>query len=86
MNDFILEVMCTIDDDAPQKTLLMASILGRLSFPKMELLDWIQISGTHKFEGIALFAESAETISFLLCEDPDDGSAESTIYKLTLPK
>ncbi len=62
------------------------TILGRLSFPGLQLQDWVEISDTHKFEGLALFAESDQSISFLLCEDPDDGSRESTVYKLALAK
>jgi len=65
---------------------VQGTVLGRLSFPGMELLHCVQISDTHKFEGLTLFADSIEKISFLLCEDPDDGSAKSTIYKLTLTK
>ncbi len=44
------------------------------------------ISKEHKFEGITHYQSNSEEISFLLCEDPDDGSRESSIYQLKIKK
>lgn len=65
---------------------VQGTILGKLSFPDLALQAWVKISDSHKFEGLTLLAENDETITFFLCEDPDDGTAESTIYKLSLLK
>lgn len=50
-------------------------------------LEWVEtISSKHKFEGITHYGCSKESISFLLCEDPDDDRNVSAIYKLTLAR
>lgn len=65
---------------------IQGSMLGKLSFPSLELESYITISETHKFEGITLYTEDAQKITFLLCEDRDNDVMESAIYQLTLLK
>jgi len=45
----------------------------------IDLNDWKlgpthQLSNTKKLEGLAVYGQSADTITFILCEDPDDES------------
>ncbi|MBD1422552.1 DUF6929 family protein [Sphingobacterium chuzhouense] len=45
----------------------------------INLSDWTlgqthQLSSTKKLEGLAVYGQSADTITFILCEDPDDES------------
>lgn len=63
---------------------IRGTLLGTLSYPDLELQSCIQLSDSHKFEGIALLDDQAGTRSFLLCEDPDNGTLRSTVYKLTI--
>lgn len=65
---------------------IQGSMLGKLSFPSLELESYITISETHKFEGITLYIEDAQEITFLLCEDRDNDVIESAIYQLTISK
>lgn len=61
------------------------SLIGRMNTKDLKVEFTRNISSSHKFEGLTLFQQSDNTISFLLCEDPDDDSDEATIYKLTIP-
>ncbi|HEX9979343.1 MAG TPA: hypothetical protein VGB50_02125 [Flavobacterium sp.] len=65
---------------------VLGSWVGRIDLKKMELAEIKKIDGNHKFEGIALFEEAKDSISFLLCEDNDTKILESDIFKLTLKK
>lgn len=65
---------------------VLGSLIGALSIDTFELTFTQQISETHKFEGLTLFANSKENIEFLLCEDKDTETLETDIYKLTLNK
>jgi len=60
------------------------SLFGKMNLATREILELKMISKTHKFEGITLMETSDNDLVFLLCEDPDDNSLETTIYKLTI--
>ncbi|MDI1317215.1 esterase-like activity of phytase family protein [Flavobacterium sp.] len=61
---------------------VLGSSIGSIDLKTMKLIDWIQITNKHKFEGLTLFKKSATEIEFLLCEDNDTEKLESNIYKL----
>lgn len=65
---------------------ILGSIIGRIDVATMEIDFHKQVSNKHKLEGIALYNQTQESISFLICEDNDTDLQESTIYKLTLTK
>lgn len=62
------------------------SQIGRLNVRDLSLESIETISTQQKFEGITLQREDDETIHFLLCDDPDNGQQQSTIYALTIYK
>ena len=63
---------------------VLGSLIGRINLKTMKIDFTQKISSTHKFEGLTLFNQSADTIEFLLCEDKDTEILETDIYKLTL--
>jgi hypothetical protein len=65
---------------------VLGSFIGALSIDTFKLTFTKNISETHKFEGLTLYANSKENIEFLLCEDKDTDALETDIYKLTLDK
>lgn len=62
------------------------SLLGRMNLDKMKVEKTVVISDKNKFEGITLFKEDAKTLEFLLCEDADNDTTESIVYKLSVKK
>ncbi len=60
--------------------------LGKLNFETFELKMIQEISKTQKFEGITLYKNYKSTIQFLLCEDADRQTHETSIYKLSIAK
>lgn len=77
----IEETTSTYDDGEKRGTSIGIMDLATL---KIEYIR--EISTTHKFEGITLLNDGNHELVFLLCEDPDDESTETIIYKLTLQK
>ena len=65
---------------------VMGSIIGTIDLKTMKLLNFIQISDKHKFEGLTLYKKTVTQIEFLLCEDTDSELLESDIYKLVLDR
>jgi hypothetical protein len=63
---------------------VLGSILGAMNLENFEINYTIQISNSHKFEGLTVFEKTNSEIIFLLCEDNDTETLETTIYKLTL--
>lgn len=63
---------------------ILGSIIGILDAKTFKHQATQEITKKHKFEGIALYKQNPDEISFLLCEDPDDGGSETEIFKLTL--
>ena len=58
------------------------SLLGCIDLKKMKLEFADVISTDHKFEGLTLYKRDGKKVSFLLCEDTDTDTHESTIYQL----
>jgi hypothetical protein len=65
---------------------ILGSVIGRIDIETMEIDFHEKITDKLKLEGIALFEETTENITFLICEDNDTELLESNIYKLTLTK
>ena len=65
---------------------VLGSIIGTIDLKTMTLINSVQISDKHKFEGLALYKKTAAQIELLLCEDNDSEVLESNIYKLVLDK
>jgi len=65
---------------------VLGSVIGRIDLKTMKLDFTEKISDSHKFEGLTVFQETTDSITFLLCEDADTEILESTIYKLILKK
>ncbi|QQT27608.1 DUF6929 family protein [Sphingobacterium spiritivorum] len=62
------------------------SLIGVMDADTFEIKNTLEISTTHKIEGITFYGEDQKSVQFLLCEDRDNDENESIIYKLTLPK
>ncbi len=60
------------------------SMIGCMDPISRTVLWTKQISDQHKFEGICHYQSKAQEISFLLCEDNDQGAALTKIYKLSI--
>ncbi|WP_428224182.1 DUF6929 family protein [Flavobacterium sp.] len=65
---------------------VLGSIIGTLNPKTLQLENTLQISGTHKFEGLTLFHSSENNLEFLLCEDNDTDDSNAKIYKLKVSK
>lgn len=65
---------------------ILGSLIGCIDTKTMKIIFTKKISDTHKFEGLTVYKNSADTIEFLLCEDNDTEVLEANIYKLTLHK
>lgn len=64
---------------------VLGSLIGILDTHTFELKQTQIITSEHKFEGIALYTKNEEKISFLLCEDSDDGGLETEVFLWKLP-
>lgn len=60
------------------------SALGILSRSDFQLTDFRFITADYKLEGITLYEKTAHQISFLACEDADDGILETKIFQLSI--
>lgn len=60
------------------------TLFGCINLKKMKLEYTQLISNSNKFEGITLFELNGKKAVFLLCEDPDQNSLETDIYKLEI--
>lgn len=63
---------------------VLGSIIGRIDLETMKIDFTKKISSTNKFEGLTVFKKDNKKIEFLLCEDKDTETLESTIYKLSI--
>lgn len=71
-------------DSTYEDGMVLGSLIGIIN-RKNKILEWTQvISLNHKFEGLTLYKKKVSKITFLLCEDPDDGRTESEIFELTI--
>lgn len=65
---------------------VLGSLIGRIDIEKMKIDFTKKITDTHKFEGLTLYTDSEQEISFLLCEDNDTEQLQADIYQLRLKK
>ena len=63
---------------------VLGTIMGIMNTETFELEKHIQLSPTHKLEGLTLFEKQGNQLTFLLCEDNDTEDLNATIYKLVL--
>ena len=63
---------------------VLGSLIGKINLHTFDVHYAEQITDFQKFEGLTLFAQTDNTITFLLCEDNDTDLMESGIFKLTL--
>ena len=63
---------------------IFGSYIGCITLDTLELNFTQLISSTNKFEGLTFFKNSNQEIEFLLCEDNDTETLETTIYKLSI--
>ena len=63
---------------------ILGSILGRMNFKTLEIENTLQLSDSHKFEGLTLYKKTEEKIEFLLCQDNDTEVLETEIFRLVL--
>jgi len=63
---------------------ILGSIIGRIDCKTFKIDFTLQLSDSHKFEGLTLHEKSATEIAFLICQDNDSDILETNIYKLTL--
>ncbi|SMG47398.1 DUF6929 family protein [Sphingobacterium psychroaquaticum] len=55
--------------------------------PQDKSVVWTKtISNHHKFEGLTYYESTPNHISFLLCEDSDDDTGETKVYKLSIQR
>lgn len=62
------------------------SLIGKIDKQKMKLGKTKIISNDQKFEGITVYRNSKDQITFLLCTDPDDDKLSTSIFELTIHK
>lgn len=63
---------------------ILGSLVGRMNPETFEVECTIQLSDTHKFEGLTFYKTTNTDIQFLLCEDNDTEVLETTIYKVSI--
>lgn len=59
---------------------VLGSMIGILDAYTLELKTTQIITSEHKIEGIALYCNDENGLSFLLCEDSDDGGEETEVF------
>ena len=65
---------------------VLGSLIGCIDSKSLKIEFTQKISDSHKFEGLTSFKNTAENVTFLLCEDKDTDELKSNIYQLTLTK
>lgn len=63
---------------------VLGTIMGIMNSETFEIERQIQLSPTHKLEGLTLFEKKENQLTFLLCEDNDTEDLNATIYKLKI--
>lgn len=63
---------------------IFGSIIGRMDFKTLEIDFTLQLSNSHKFEGLTLYKKTEDQIEFLLCQDNDTEVLETEIFRLVL--
>ena len=62
------------------------SLIGKLNKKKMKVEKTKIISTSEKFEGLTVYRNSNDKITFLLCTDPDNPNLSTSIYELNVEK
>lgn len=62
---------------------VLGSCIGCMELDSFEIKFIQQISSSHKFEGITIYEQREDGITFLLCEDKDSEEMSSSIYTLS---
>jgi uncharacterized protein DUF6929 len=65
---------------------VLGSFIGSIDIEKMKIDFTKQITDTHKFEGLTVFQETENKITFLLCEDNDTEELKADVFQLILEK
>lgn len=65
---------------------ILGSWIGAINPDNFELESVIKITTTHKFEGLTVYNNLKDELTFLLCEDNDSEVFNADIYKLTIKK
>ena len=87
VNDKIYFLACAENTESTYEDgEVLGTVLGIMHAPTFEIINVQLLSEHQKFEGITLYKESETKIEFLLCEDNDTETLETTIYQLTLKK
>jgi len=63
---------------------VLGTIMGIMNVATLEIEKTIQLSPTHKLEGLTLFKKTEKELTFLLCEDNDTEDLNATIYKVKI--
>lgn len=61
---------------------VLGSAVGRIGMKNMILKEFQIVTKDHKLEGIAVSKNAENEIEFFLCEDADDDSGQTEIFKL----
>lgn len=62
---------------------VLGSLIGCISLRTFQLERTQQITDRHKFEGLTVLKQREGKIAFLLCEDNDTATLQSTLYELS---
>lgn len=65
---------------------VFGSLLGQIDRETMEIKGTVKISDSLKLEGLTSYSNSEQLMEFLICEDNDSETLESTIYKVVIEK
>ena len=63
---------------------ILGSIIGRIDCKTFEIDFTLQLSNSHKFEGLTLYKNTESQIEFLLCQDNDTEVLETEIFRIVL--
>ncbi len=62
------------------------SLIGKINKQKMKLDKTKIITNDQKFEGITVYRNTKDQVTFLLCTDPDNEKLPTSIFELTIAK
>ena len=63
---------------------VLGTVMGVMNPVTLEIEKTIQLSPTHKLEGLTVLEKHNDELTFLLCEDNDTEDLNATIYKLKI--
>ncbi|MEW5676164.1 hypothetical protein ABGT15_07610 [Flavobacterium enshiense] len=65
---------------------VLGSLIGSIDTQTMKIEFTKKITDTHKFEGLSLYKETDNELTFLLCEDNDTEELKASVFQLILRK